>query len=204
MQKGKIAVIFLGIGYGTDKPLLYYSRKIALEHGYEVVGIEYDGIDKDACLKNKEKLLEAFNTVAGQADEQLKDIDFSSCEDIIFASKSIGTVAASIYAAKHSVPARQVYYTPFPQTFSLAKEKNGLVFFGNKDPWIDPDVIRDLCNEKKMQYRIIEGGNHSLETGHVYIDVDNINHIIQEAGDYLVGGPIYGEAGKRSGSGLPE
>lgn len=191
MHTDKIAVIFPGIGYNTDKPLLYYSRKIALEHGYEVIGIEYDGIDKD-CLKNKEKLLDAFNAVARQADAQLRDIDFSSCEDIIFASKSIGTVAASIYAAKHNIPARQVYFTPFPQTFSLAKEKNGLVFFGNKDPWIDPDVIRDLCNEKKLQYRIIEEGNHSLETGHVYDDVDNINHIIQEAEDYLVGGPIYG------------
>ena len=190
MQTGKIAVFFPGIGYNNDKPLLYFSRKIALEHGYEVITIDYNGIDTD-CLKSKEKMLDAFNLASGQTEKQLKSTDFSSYEDIIFASKSIGTVAASIYAAKHDIPARQVYYTPFPQTFSLATEGNGLVFFGDRDPLIDPDTIRKLCDDKRLHYKIIEGANHSLETGHVHIDVDNINNIIQEAEDYLVGGPIY-------------
>ncbi len=70
--------------------------------------------------------------------------------------------SASIYASKHDIPARQVYYTPFPQTFSFVQEGNGPVFFGDKDPWVAPNTIRDLCNTKKMRYRIIEGGNHSL------------------------------------------
>ncbi len=190
MQKRKVAVIFQGIGYNADKPLLYYSKKIALERGYEVISVEFGSIDK-ACLKDKEKMLGAFNQAVRQAEEQLEGTDFSSFEDIIFVSKSIGTIAASVYAAKHNVPARQVYYTPFPQTFSLAQEGNGLVFFGDKDPWTDPATIRELCISKKMHFKIIEGANHSLETGHVYDDVENINNIIQEAEDYLVGGPIY-------------
>ncbi len=190
MHIKKIAVIFQGIGYNSDKPLLYYSGKIATEHGYEVISIAYNGIDKSS-LKVKEKMLEAFNLAIAQTDEQLKNIDFSSCEDIIFVSKSIGTIAASVYAARHDIPARQVYYTPFPQTFSLVREGNGLVFFGDRDPWVDPEVIRELCDSKKLRYRIIEGANHSLETGQVYRDVENINNIIQEAEDYLVGGPIY-------------
>ena len=31
----KAAVFFPGIGYHCDKPLLYYSRKLAQECGYE-------------------------------------------------------------------------------------------------------------------------------------------------------------------------
>ena len=100
-------------------------------------------------------------------------------------------MAASIYAAKHRIPARQVYFTPLRQTFSLAEEGNGLVFFGDKDPWIDIDMIRNHCNTMKMNFRIIHGSNHSLETGRVHEDVENINNIIQETEDYLVGGPIY-------------
>ena len=46
MKKGRIAVIFQGIGYNADKPLLYYSKKIALERGYDVKVVEYSGIDK--------------------------------------------------------------------------------------------------------------------------------------------------------------
>ena len=33
MKKRKVAVIFQGIGYNDDKPLLYYSKKIALRIG---------------------------------------------------------------------------------------------------------------------------------------------------------------------------
>ncbi len=190
MRKGKIAVIFPGVGYNADKPLLYYSGKIAREHGYEVVCIEYSGIDK-SCLKDKEKMLAAFNMAVSQAEEQLGNTDLSAFEDIIFASKSIGTIAASVYATRHKIPAKQVYFTPFPQTFSLAEEGSGLVFFGNRDPWVDADTIRRLCESKKMRYRLIEGANHSLETGQVYNDVENMNNIIQETEDYLVNGPIY-------------
>ena len=190
MKQGRIAVIFQGIGYNADKPLLYYSKKIALERGYDVKVVEYSGIDKN-CLEDKNKMLEAFDLAVRQTEDQLKDTDFTSREDVIFVSKSIGTIGASVYAARHDIPARQVYYTPFPQTFSLAGEGNGLVFYGDKDPWTDVDTIRDLCNSKKMHYRIIKDANHSLETGNVYTDVENINNIIQEAEDYLVGGPIY-------------
>ena len=35
MEK-RLAVIFPGVGYHVDKPLLYYSRKLAKEYGYEV------------------------------------------------------------------------------------------------------------------------------------------------------------------------
>ena len=188
--KRKLAVLFSGIGYTIDRPLLYYSKKIALEHDYEVISVEFGNIDKDA-LRDREKMMDAFNEAVRHTEEQLERIDFSSYEDIIFVSKSIGTVAASIYAAKHRIPARQVYYTPLRQTFSLAEEGNGLVFFGDKDPWIDIDTIREHCNKMKMQFRIIPGGNHSLETGHVHEDVENINKIIQETEDYLVGSPIY-------------
>ena len=34
-SKMKLAVFFPGIGYHCDKPLLYYSRKLAQEWGYE-------------------------------------------------------------------------------------------------------------------------------------------------------------------------
>ena len=37
----KTAVIFPGIGYHTDKPLLYYSRKIAASQGYNVIEVPY-------------------------------------------------------------------------------------------------------------------------------------------------------------------
>ena len=37
MSEKKIAVVFPGMGYHTDKPLLYYSKRIARSMGYEIV-----------------------------------------------------------------------------------------------------------------------------------------------------------------------
>lgn len=186
----KIAVVFPGIGYNSDKPLLYFSKKIAKEHDFEIEEILFKDMDRD-ILGNREKMLAAFTAVTRQAEEQLKNINFEDFGEIIFISKSIGTVAASVYAAKHKIPARQVFFTPLEQTFSLVEEQNGLVFFGTKDPWIDIGRIQELCNEKKLHFRTITGGNHSLETGKVYDDVETISNVIQETEDYLVGGPIY-------------
>ncbi len=42
MKKKKLLVVFPGIGYHCDKPLLYYGRKTAAEAGYdEVINISY-------------------------------------------------------------------------------------------------------------------------------------------------------------------
>ena len=48
----KIAVIFPGIGYHADKPLLYYSSRVARQYGYEVMCADYgelpSGVKGDA------------------------------------------------------------------------------------------------------------------------------------------------------------
>ena len=40
-MKKKIAVLFPGIGYTCDKPLLYYTGKLAVARGYKLVKVEY-------------------------------------------------------------------------------------------------------------------------------------------------------------------
>ena len=41
MNLKKAAVVFPGIGYHTDKPLLYYGKKLAAARGYEIVDVPY-------------------------------------------------------------------------------------------------------------------------------------------------------------------
>ena len=188
----RIAVIFPGIGYHTDKPLLYYSKKIAGQHGYDIVEVAFHDLDKSVLKdRNRTKVLETFALVTKEAEEQLDGIDFSGYKDIIFISKSIGTVAASVYAARKNIPARQVYFTPLEQTFSLVAEGNGLVFFGTEDPFIDLGEIEQLCKDKHLTYRIFEGANHSIETGDLETDLSNMVDVIGETENFLVGSPIY-------------
>ena len=41
MSDKRLAIIFPGMGYHKDKPLLYYSRKLLEQMGYDVIEVEY-------------------------------------------------------------------------------------------------------------------------------------------------------------------
>ena len=58
----KAAVFFPGIGYHCDKPLLYYSRKLAQECGYEeTIALSYN-YDGGNIRGNEEKMQQAFES----------------------------------------------------------------------------------------------------------------------------------------------
>ena len=72
-MKKKIAVLFPGIGYTCDKPLLYYTGKLAVARGYKLVKVEY-GNFPSGIKENKEKMEEAFRCGLEQAEKILQDI----------------------------------------------------------------------------------------------------------------------------------
>ena len=43
----KLAILFPGIGYHTDKPLLYYSKKILKNMDYDIKEIHFKNLDFD-------------------------------------------------------------------------------------------------------------------------------------------------------------
>ena len=117
LSKNKLAVFFPGIGYHCDKPLLYYSRKLAAEAGYETaLTLDYSlaGSDITGNIRgNREKMQQAFSYLYEQAVKQLSSVNWQDYDEIIFISKSIGTVIASAYARKENISCRQILYTPF-------------------------------------------------------------------------------------------
>lgn len=186
----KLAVIFPGIGYNKDKPLLYYSAKIAVQNGYEIIYCRFN-LPADKDIKNRETLLEFMGMVAAQAEDQLKGVDFTEYSSVLFISKSIGTVAASIYAQKHILSVIQIYFTPLEQTFSLVQKENGLVFFGEADPFAHVEVIRQKCLDNHIELTLYKSANHSLETGDTIADLEILNETLQKINDLIEGTPIY-------------
>ena len=103
----KLAVIFPGVGYHTDKPLLYYSKKLASRNGYEIVEVPYGKFPK-GVKGSREKMEKAFFSAVEQAEEILKAVDFSGYDDILFISKSVGTAVSSAYAGKYHLKTRNI------------------------------------------------------------------------------------------------
>lgn len=150
----KIAVLFPGIGYHCDKPLLYYSGKLAVQYQYELIKLHYTNLSQS--------IPEAFADACAQTEQYLENIDWNQYEEILFISKSIGTAVAAAYAQKHNIHCRNIYYTPLEQTFDFAPQF-GLVFHGTCDSWAETVVIESKCEEPRLPLYIIEKTNHSLE-----------------------------------------
>ena len=185
----KLAVIFPGIGYLFDRPLLYYSRKLAENLGYEIVPVYYSGFEK-GMKGSAQKMQRAFEQACRQADDILKDVNFSNCADIVFISKSIGTAVAVRYALQNGIAARQILYTPVDGTVRFLPElkKSGagtIAFTGTADPWVTPGYIEKAFDENAMPLQVVEGTNHSLESGNVIEDIGMLQEIMRITESFL-------------------
>jgi len=136
----KAAVFFPGIGYHCDKPLLYYSRKLAQECGYEetiALSYTYDG-----------------GNIRGNEEKY---------DEILFVAKSVGTIIASAYAEKHSIRCRQILYTPLKYTYNFA-HREAIAFIGTSDPWSIVSEVQAFSQKQQVPMYTYENANHSLET----------------------------------------
>ncbi len=179
----KLAVIFPGIGYHVDKPLLYYSRKIAQTYGYETVNVPY-GNFPSGVKGSAEKMEACFYDALAQSEELLKNTDFSSADEILFISKSIGTAIASVYGSRHNLRTRNIYFTPVGQSFPLM-DQLGIVFHGTHDGWVETELVKEECRKRALPLYIYENANHSLETGDVETDLANLQAVMKRVGEYV-------------------
>ncbi len=179
--------MFPGIGYTTDRPLLYYASKLAAKYGYESVRLDFRNIKggKEA-LKNPEKLKTLLGEGIETAMAGLVQTDFSEYEDIIFISKSYGTVIAAAIAGQLAIPAKQVYLTPIASFAQFVKEGEGVAFFGTADPFANADEIEQICREKGISAHRVADANHSLETEDVYRNIEVLADVLREVERRLV------------------
>ncbi|MBQ8305732.1 MAG: alpha/beta hydrolase [Blautia sp.] len=181
---GRIAVLFPGIGYTCDKPLLYYGGKLAAGLGYEVVPVPYGHFPK-GVKGDPEKMHRCMESALAQAEEMLEEIRWEDYADIVFLGKSIGTAVAVRYAAAHGLRAGCVLYTPLVETFSEGL-CDAIAFHGTADPWADTTRIKALCEEAGIPLYMTENANHSLETGDLDIDIPTIRETMKRTREYLL------------------
>lgn len=187
----KIAVLFPGIGYTCDKPLLYYSAKLAAEAGFEVVRVPY-GDFPSGVRGDESKKYQCFISAREQSEEILRNVDWEEYDDIVFFSKSVGTIVALSYAAEHGIGVRQVLYTPLAETFRFpvtsgnADGRTGAIaFHGTADPWAETEEIIRLCEEREIPLYLTPKANHSLERGKVGKDIRTIKKVMRVVEEFL-------------------
>ena len=185
----KIAVFFPGIGYHCDKPLLYYSRSIADKLGYENSRNVNYTCNAGNIRGNDEKMKEAYEALFSQAEAELAEIVWSEYEDVLFISKSIGTIIATSYAKKYDLKrVRHILYTPLAQTFLFAPN-NAIGFIGTADPWSDTDEIIRLSDTNHIPLTVYDGCNHSLECDDTLKNLEILKDVMQRTMEFCKGTP---------------
>ncbi len=181
----KLAVFFPGIGYTIDKPLLYFSRRLAADAGFEVLLLPFSGFPKK--VRGDHSMIDKCCRIAlAQSKELLAGTDFSLYDHILFVAKSIGTVVSAQIAAQSPAPERThtVLYTPLEQTFGF-KLGDAVCFTGSADPWVKEGIIPELCLKGNISCHVIPGANHSLETQNVKEDIKNLNRIMSKTKEFI-------------------
>lgn len=173
----KIVILVPGIGYTVDRPLLYYSGKLANNLGYEVKKLYFSGFPKKV-IGDRGRMEESFAIAAAQTQEQMKNIHPEEWDRIVFISKSIGTIVAAKFQKDHQIAADNIYFTPVADTFAFARPSSGIAFHGTADPWTADVSIEDECRKLNIPCVLIPNANHSLETGDIQTDIRAMENIM--------------------------
>ncbi|MEE8792246.1 MAG: hypothetical protein SOI52_03110 [Erysipelotrichaceae bacterium] len=185
-EEKKIAVLFPGIGYTNERPLLYYAKKLAQKQGFDILPLNYTGFQNPKDVIGKAGALKAsFELAYTQSEDILQDVNWKEYSRILFISKSVGTAAAAAYAKRHALQTENIYYTPVEGTFLFMREKSGIAFHGTADPWADNAMVEENCRRFSIPLFVTEHGNHSLETGDVLKDIDQLKQIMSETEAYI-------------------
>jgi len=169
----KLAVLFPGIGYHSDKPLFYYTKKVLKAAGYEIKEVRYTDLPH-VTRGDRESMSRAYGMAHDQVWAELEGTDFSGYEKVVFAGKSLGSVLAAEYTSAHKL--NDVYHismTPVEDTLKLLGGCKGAIFQGLADPWLDSSVTYEYMKTLGKDYTLYtyENANHSLETGDALTDL---------------------------------
>ena len=184
MDVNKIAVVFPGIGYHKDKPLLYYAAKLAKQHGYEIISIEYHDMPQK-IRGNSEMMAIAAELAIVQSRDALQNIPINSATELLLIGKSIGTVAAAQFAAECDANIRQIWYTPLEATFAIGSHCPCIAFLGEDDPWSDVEKVNQMAETLHIPMDTYSGCNHSLECGDVMRNLEILQDVMEKTAVYL-------------------
>ena len=128
-----------------------------------------------------------FKLLYSRTREYLKDVDWSRYEEILFLSKSIGTVMSAALAeelGEKGKKIRQILYTPLEYTFRFHPQ-DAIGFVGTRDSHVVTSQVVQLAEEQGIPMQVYEGAGHSLETGNVLRDLEIMQDVMAKTREFV-------------------
>jgi hypothetical protein len=164
-----IAVVFPGMGYTCDMPLLYYATEPLLSRGADVLLVEYGynrrGEFRSASDEEQTRWFIADVTAALRA--ALAQRPYTR---VTLIGKSLGTLALGhLLATEQALEnARAVWLTPLLRDERLRGQirqwgGRSLFAIGSADPHYDTTLVDEVRGATGGEAVVVEGADHSIE-----------------------------------------
>ncbi len=152
----KLMVMLPGQGYSCNHPVLYYVRRMAIKHGFDVLSVEY-GFQ----AAHLELDVQTTATLQDDVSQAVKPVLERGYQQVCIVGKSLGTplaaeLAKTITADKLSL----ILLTPIAGVFQGLDTIRTLAVIGTGDPLYSPEVVAAVPS---IEWQVFDGLNHSLE-----------------------------------------
>lgn len=161
-----------GTGYSYEKPILYYSRSLMLELGYDVIQINYS-FEQQLFEQQPQAISNRVYSVVDPIVEYF--LETKPYTNAVYIGKSLGTLPIIDFYMQQSssMPTRYVLLTPLlslEHTMANLLDKQAFLAIGTADPHFSQEKIAQLTT---LNLAVFDGLNHSLE------DASNIVNTIK-------------------------
>jgi len=163
-----LALVFPGLRYSCDKPLLHYTTELLLARGLDVLHLwadytkpDYQSSSQDDqsqhMLEDAQALLEAGNKAG-------------SYKNLLLAGKSLGTLTMTLLFRENSELHKEtsIWFTPLfylPPVAQAVLNSTGPTFVAGSDTDLtfDPEAVSQIKSKTNITTHVIKDADHSLE-----------------------------------------
>ncbi|NLI54128.1 MAG: hypothetical protein GX417_07350 [Clostridiales bacterium] len=160
-MKTGIAICFPGTGF-TCKEALF--ERLAMRYagrGYDVIKLDFSHIP----FREIESMNEAVSVAQRAVKRQLLNARFGDYEDVVFISKSLGTILAAHAERDYDIRPQHLFLTPLHRTLSMIRPDTRVIsmVLGTQDRFLTGKALANFCDERSIRYCLVDGVNHSLK-----------------------------------------
>jgi hypothetical protein len=164
----RFALIYPGLRYSCDKPLLHYTTEILLDQGYDILQLWTDYKNPEfQDASQAEQTIRLIEDGKALLQVGIQSDDYSK---FILVGKSLGTLTmAFILSEQPQFPELMtIWFTPLfylpPVSNSVLELSDPAFVVGSSaDQTFDSDAVNQLADKNNIKLQVYEDADHSLE-----------------------------------------
>ncbi len=164
-----LAILLPGLNYTHDMPLMYFTRRLLMQRGIDVLNLNPN--TRSGSFQNATQEAQLAWLKADMISGLGVGLSQGNYQGVILAGKSIGTlsIAGALEQAEALLPTILLWITPLfkwevVNQAAMQAEGPQLFLCGSADPTFVPKTLEKILAEKPLASAFIApGANHNLE-----------------------------------------